>query len=314
MKKEWLWLFGLAICLLVILPWTVLKWQQGPGGERKDFSVRVLLPNGKIDTIPMEEYLVGVVAAEMPATFEIEALKAQAVAARSYAAKRINKASTQDIGYDVDTTPQTQSWLSAADMRKKWGGWMGYLRYKGRIEQAVKATTGQVLVAGGDYIDALYHASSGRKPTEKAEDVWGAARSYLRNVPAQEDIPSRFVQSVSFSAQELATRLKINNSAKTLTAKDIQLLSRTGAGRVKELLIFGKSFSASQLRTLLGLASTDIEWIVKPDQVTFVTYGSGHAVGMSQYGANDLAKKGKTFSEILAYFYPGTALLSLTHK
>ena len=305
---------GLVICLLVIIPWTVLRWQKGPDAKTPDFSIRVIMPNGQVETMLLETYLTAVVAAEMPAEFAPEALKAQAVAARTYAAKRINKSSTEDIGYDVDTTTQTQSWLSPAEMRTKWGGWLNYWRYKKLIEQAVAGTSGQVLVANGDYIDALYHASSGRKPTEKAEDVWGVARSYLRNEDAQEDQSLRIVRTVTFSLQELAAMLNLNPARKTFTAADIQLISRTQAGRVKELRLLGVTYHMTRLRTLLGLASADLEWTVKPDQVTFVTYGSGHAVGMSQYGANDMAKKGRKYRDILAYYYPGTSLLTLTHK
>ena len=314
MKKEWLWFIGLAICIFAILPWTVLKWQKPLRNGGQNFTIRVLLPSGKIEKMSLEEYLVGVVAAEMPAAFEVEALKAQAVAARTYAAKQINRASAQDVGYDVDTTVQTQSWLSSSDLRKRWGGWVAYWRYQSRIEQAVRATTGLVMVTNGDYIDAFYHASSGRKPTENAADVWGSARPYLINVDPQEDSPLRFVRSVTFTPQELAAKLKLNRSVQTFAAADIQLLSRTRAGRVKELRVFGAAYPVGLFRTLLGLASADIEWAIQPDQVTFVTYGSGHAVGMSQYGANDMAKKGRTYQEILAHFYPGTNLLTLTHK
>ena len=185
MKKEWVWLIVLSLCIVLIIPWSILRWQKS-SVIRDDVQIRVLMPNGGVEKLPLEEYLLGVVAAEMPAAFELEALKAQAIAARTYAAKRLSHSNLPDVGYDLDTTVQTQAWQSDKQMRDKWG-WLNYWTYKNKVNKAVTGTRGMVLVANGDYIEAFYHSSSGRKPTERSEDVWSSPRTYLQNVSSGEE-------------------------------------------------------------------------------------------------------------------------------
>lgn len=310
MKKEWITILVLSIIIILLIPWTLMRWQKGETTEG-DFEIRVKMSNGKVETLPLEEYLVGVVAAEMPAEFHSEALKAQAVAARTYAAKRISQRSVPDLGYDVDTTILTQAWLSDAQMRSKWG-WLGYWRYHGRIVDSVQRTKGQVLVANGQYIDAFYHSSSGRKATERAEEVWSSPRTYLQNVDPGEVNPARFIKTYAFTPATLYQKLGLSGTPRAFTSTDFRILSQTATGRAKNVGVLGKTYSAAQLRTLLGLASTDIEFTIKPEELQIKTYGNGHAVGMSQYGANDLGKAGSTYQAILTHFYPGTQLLSLS--
>lgn len=312
MKKEWIWLIGLSLCIVLIIPWSVLRWQK----ERviiDDVEIRVLMPDGGVVKLPLEEYLLGVVAAEMPAEFEIEALKAQAVAARTYAAKRLSQRNLTDVGYDVDTTVQTQAWLSDAQMRDKWG-WLNYWKYRSKLKKAVIGTRSMVLVANGDYIEAVYHSSSGRKPTERSEEVWSSPRPYLQNASSGEDNLQRYVKNFVFTAQELYKKLGINDSPRALTSGDFQVLAKTSVGRARSVRVLGQVYPATQLRTLLGLPSTDIEWVVQPDRLTITTYGYGHAVGMSQWGANDLAKKNIKVNEILIHYYPETKLMELGFK
>jgi len=311
LKRAGLWIIVLSVVVIVLLPWSVIKWQKGrPSYE--DFQIRIRMPDGQTLRMPLEEYLVGVVAAEMPADFHPEALKAQAVAARTYAARRLSQTPLPDPGYDVDTTVQTQAWLSDSDLRQKWG-LFGYWRNKGKIQKAVTETRGEVLVADGQYIEAFYHSSSGRKPTERPEDVWGSARSYLQNVISGEETPLRFVKHFVFTPKDLYQKLSLAGTPHALAAKDFQVVSRTATGRAKTVSVLGKVYTAAQVRSLLGLPSTDWEWSIKPGQLEITTYGNGHAVGMSQYGANDFAAKGKTYREILDHFYPGAKLLKLSH-
>lgn len=312
MRKEWVWLIGLSVCIVFIIPWSVLRWQKEKV-VTKDVQIRILRPSGVVTKLPLEEYLVGVVAAEMPAEFELEALKAQAVAARTYAVRRLSSVHQQDGGYDVDTTVQTQAWLSAAQMRNKWG-WFNYWRYRGKLQKAVTETQGMVLVAKGEYIEAYYHSSSGRKPTERSEDVWGSPRSYLQNVSSGEENQQRYIKSLIYTPQELYKKLGIERLVTPFKADDFQMIDKTAAGRAKNVRILGKAYPATQLRNILGLSSTDIEWAVQPERVTITTYGNGHAVGMSQWGANDLAKQLQKFEEILTHFYPGAKLLKLGYK
>lgn len=309
MKREWLWLTGLSICLVLLIPWSVLHWQKDSDG-REDAQIRVLMPNGEITKLKFEEYILGVVAAEMPAEFEVEALKAQAIAARTYAVKRLKQNSLPDSGYDVDTTVKTQAWLSDKQMKAKWGR-LNYRRYKDKIEKAVGTTQGLVLMANEEYIDAVYHSSSGRKPTERSEDVWNSSRSYLQNVSSEEEIWQRYVKNYSLTYQELYQKLGTTSTPQPLTAGDFQILVKTSAGRAKTLRVLGKVYSATQLRTLLELNSTDLEWAVQGDRLIITAYGNGHGVGMSQWGANDMAKKNCKAEEILLHFYPGTKIAFL---
>jgi len=275
-----------------------------------DVKIRVLMPNGEVVRLLLEDYLLGVVAAEMPAEFEVEALKAQAVAARTYAAKRLSQNNISSLGYDVDTTVQTQAWLSDTQMREKWG-WLNYWRYKSKLNKAVIGTRSMVLVANGDYIEAVYHSSSGRKQTERSEEVWSSPRPYLQNVSSGEANLQRYVKSVSFTYQELYKKLGSMDSPRSLTSGDFQVLVKTSVGRAKSVRVLGKIYTAPQLRILLGLSSTDMEWVVQPERLTITTYGNGHAVGMSQWGANDLAKRKIKVEEILMHYYPGTKLMAL---
>ncbi len=312
MKKEWIWLIVISLCIVLIIPWSVLRWHK----EREikdDVEIRVLMPNGGIEKLALENYLLGVVAAEMPAEFELEALKAQAVAARTYAAKRLSQSNLSDCGYDLDTTVQTQAWLSDAQMRDKWG-WLNYWRYRGKLNKAVIETRSMVLVANGDYIEAVYHSSSGRKPTERSEEVWSSPRPYLQNASSGEDNLQRYMKNYTFTSQELYKKLGIMDTPRALTSGDFQILVKTSVGRAKSVRVLGKVYTATQLRTLLGLSSTDIEWVVQPARIAITTYGNGHAVGMSQWGANDLAKKNSKVDEILFHYYPGTKLMALGFK
>lgn len=309
MKKEWITILVLSLIIILLLPWTVNRWTKRETTDG-NLTIRVKMPSGEIETLPLEEYLVGVVAEEMPAEFNKEALKAQAVAARTYAVKRINQKANPDPGYDVDTTVLTQAWLSDSQMKAKWG-WWGYWRYQGKMADAVQETKGQVLVANGEYIDAFYHSSSGRKTTERAEDVWSTSRAYLKNVDSEEKNPIRFIKNYEFTSSVLYQKLGITGLAKKLSSSDFVVTSQTAAGRPKNVRILGKTYTAVQLRTLLGLASTDMEFSIKPEEIQIKTYGYGHAVGMSQYGANDMGNGGSTYLDILKHFYPGTQLYSI---
>ncbi|WP_088188729.1 stage II sporulation protein D [Desulfosporosinus sp. FKA] len=307
MKKEWMWLIVISICIGLLIPWSVLRWQR-ENVAANDILIRVLMTNGKVSSMPLEDYLIGVVAAEMPADFQLEALKAQTIAARTYAVKQYSARKLTDKGYDVDTTVKTQAWLSNAQIRNKWG-LINYWRYRGKLEKAVKETQGMVLVVNGDYIDAFYHSSSGRKPTERSEDVWTSSRSYLQNVSSEETNPERYVKSISFSREDLAKKLGISIAPQQF---NFQILSKTTAGRAKTVKILGKVVEATQLRVLLGLPSTDIEGVVQGDHLVITAYGKGHAVGMSQWGANDMALRNIKAQEILTHFYPGAKIMQIT--
>ncbi|WP_026198716.1 stage II sporulation protein D [Desulfitobacterium hafniense] len=310
MRKEWIRILVLLVIIIVLFPWTVLRWYNPKEAGAEGITIRVMMPDGQVKTLGLEDYLVGVVAAEMPAEFEEEALKAQAIAARTYAAKRMTQQAGSETGYDVDTTINTQAWISEDKMKEKWN-WLSYWRYHSKIEKAVTGTKDQVLVAEGQYIDAFFHSSTGRKPTERAEDVWSSSRPYLQNVAAGEENPTRYVKNYTFTPNDLYQKLSHPGPVKAFTESDFAILSKTAAGRAKVVRVLGKNYTGAQIRTALGLASTDMELNLTSQSIKITTYGNGHAVGMSQYGANDLAKAGKTCEEILQHYYPGTSLLTL---
>jgi len=133
----------------------------------------------------------------------------------------------------------------------------------------------------------------------------------LQNVSSGEENLQRYVKKISYTPQELYKKLGFKESPRSLTSKDFQVLGRTSVGRAKSVQVLGRVYTATQLRMLLGLTSTDIEWDIMPERLTLTMYGNGHAVGMSQWGANDLAKKNGKVEEILAHFYPGTKLMAI---
>jgi stage II sporulation protein D len=302
-------LIMMAVLAVICAVWNLDVWKKTET-QGDEIMIRMKMASGKVKKMPLEEYLTGVVAAEMPADFREEALKAQAVAARTFAVRRLSQKTESDPGYDVDTTVLTQAWISDNQMYSKWGA-LNYWRCHRKIENAVKQTQDQALTVNGTYIEALYHSSSGRKPTERSEDVWSSACGYLINVTSGEDEPLRFVKQSSFTVQELYTKLNISGAPHPLTGGDVKLVARTAAGRVKSIEILGKIYPAVQIRSLLSLSSTDWEWSVSPDGITWIVYGNGHAVGMSQYGANDLAGKGYGYQEILGHYYPGAEITGI---
>ncbi|NLW06643.1 MAG: stage II sporulation protein D [Clostridia bacterium] len=285
-------------------------------GER---LVRVYLHRtGVSRTFPLEEYLVGVVAGEMPANFEVEALKAQAIAARTYTLKKIEQAKdlpgSRHENADICTdATHCQAWLDEASLRQQWG-LVNYWRYHKRIKDAVNATRGLVLTYQGKLIEPVYHSNGGGR-TESAAAVWGGDIPYLQSVASPWDRESpHYRDSLSFSLQELENKLGVNLSAVPAAAlaapsgSAMKVIEQTPTGRVKTIVIGDKTFAATELRQLLGLPSTDFSWEVAGEQIIFTTIGYGHAVGMSQYGANGMAAEGKKFNEILSHYYQGVKI------
>lgn len=299
----------LAVIFLIGVPY-VLNKIFNSGQKRQDIYIRLQLADNQVKTLLLEEYLLGVVAAEMPAEFEIEALKAQAVAARTYVIKRKTDNTVSGNIYDIDTTEMTQTWISNQEMLKKWG-FAGYWRYRKKIADALEQTESMFLTYRGRIIDAVYHSSSGRKKTETASDVWSSHEDYLVNVSSGETDTKRFVKQLTYSADTFYKLLGLTAVPQPLSEGDLLLIERTKAGRIKTIAFRNRIFPGTDFRFRLGLPSTDFEWKTNNNSIEFYVYGNGHAVGMSQYGANDLAKEGLSYKEILAHYYPGTAIQKL---
>jgi len=283
--------------------------------------VRVFIHNeNKIKPMQLEDYLVGVVAAEMPAEFPPEALKAQAVAARTYIVKRMGAggeavANPLHPGADVCDDPRHgQAWLSREDLKNRWGT-LRYYNYYYKVKKAVDETRGQTLVYQGEYIDPAYHASCGGR-TENSEDVWKFKVPYLRSVPCPYEADPNPVQTASFSFEQVDLALGTKLSAVPVSgtennSKSFKILEKTSTGRPKLLLIGDRQFSAVAVRDLLGLRSTSFTWKAEGDFVYFTTTGYGHGVGLCQYGAKGLAEHGYDYRTILGHYYSGVELTDI---
>lgn len=242
--------------------------------------------------LDLEEYVVGVVAGEMPASFEIEALKAQAIAARSYA---LSKIETSTESYDLVTDITNQVYITTEDMQEKWGE--DYDFYYDKIKNAVSATKNLVMEYEGDVISAYYFAMS-NGATEDVSLVFGEARDYLKSVDSSwDESVKNFSVTTTFTKEEFCSKLSIDCSNITIGAID-----RSSTNRVNTIVINDKEFKGTTLRTLLGLRSTDFT-IDIADDIKITTKGYGHGVGMSQYGANEMAKNCASYEEILNHYY-----------
>lgn len=247
----------------------------------------------------LEEYVAGVVAAEMPAAFPLEALKAQAVAARTYEIRQMRAAGSNSVLYDVG-----QAYHDEAAQREKWGE--NYEAYAAKIRRAVRETAGEIMVYDGEPILAAFHAQSGGK-TENAENVWNAPLPYLKSVDSAEDRNAPgYETEVFFTAEEILELLEAaGQPTQTAETLSIEILSRTDAGYVAEARAGGLTMTGRQLREALGLRSANFTVEKQADGFSFRTYGYGHGAGMSQYGASFLAEKGLDYHEILNHYYTG---------
>lgn len=260
--------------------------------------VTVNRSNGNIIKLELEEYLIGVVSGEMPASFNIEALKAQAIVARTYALKRIsqNKVLT-------DTT-STQVYKDNDELKNIWKN--DFNKYYEKVKNAVMATKGMVLMYNNNYIDAVYHSTSNGM-TEDAIYVWGYSVPYLKSVESKTDVNvSSYKKEVTFTLEKLS---KLLNT--TITNDTTFILERNSSGRVSNVKVNDLEIKGTTFRTLLNLRSTDFVIELNEENAKITTYGFGHGVGMSQYGANGMANKGYTFRDILNHYYQNTSIKSI---
>ena len=260
----------------------------------------------KLMQLEMETYIAGVVAAEMPASFELDALKAQAVAARTFALKRMNvpnsnvKASHSDA--QISTSPTTcQAWISDDEQRERWG--KDYTKWHQKIIQAVTETAGEVLCYDGVLIDPVYHASCGGGATESAEYVWGNAKPYLVSVPCNHPADQHSGVTMAISQAELMEKLDLQSNAVNVIAEE-----RTPSNRLKTMLVGDNAIQGSELRNALGLKSTLIDWRIVGNQMIVTTNGYGHGAGMCQNGANYYAQLGYNYQQILQHYYRGAVV------
>lgn len=290
--------------------------RKGEEGRREVLpSISVFLTKeGKVETVPLETYVEGVVAAEMPLMFRSAALEAQAVAARTYAIRRLwlgEHAGSDAKKADVTDTQEHQAYLSLTEMKRlkedDREGWE-------KVRDAVAATKGRILVYEGEPIEALFFSTSNGY-TENSEDVFSVSRPYLRSVesPWDQAISDRAKQTVEMELTEFYELLGVKTAPAAggaISADLIRVLERTAGRRVKTLLAGDKRLKGTEVRQLLGLRSASFEWKAERGMAVLTVYGYGHGVGMSQWGAEGMARAGDDASHILAHYYKGAKLAS----
>ena len=278
-----------------------------------DRDVTLTIQDGDTtEQMTLERYLTGVVRGEMPAAFEMEALRAQAAAERSYVYYQL-AAGRKDAHPDADfCTDHTccSAYLSETAAREKWGG--DFAPWNTRVEQAVSDTDGQVVLYNGRPILAVFHSSSAGR-TAAAGDVWSGDLPYLVSVdsPEGEETVPNYYSTVTFTAAEVKEKLLAAHPELKLSGAPDRWFgaaAENGSGRVETVSVGGTDIEGTELRRIFGLRSACFTVAADSESVTFRVTGYGHGVGMSQYGANQLAREGKTWQEILEWYYTGATV------
>lgn len=255
-----------------------------------------------VSSLKLEEYIIGVVASEMPASFNEEALKAQAIASRTYA---IYKMQNNNNNYDVVTSVSNQGYITIEGMKNKWGN--DFDKYYSKIKEVVNSTRGKVMKYKDKIIEAYYFSMSNGY-TEDVELVFSESRDYLQSVESiyENENLKNFSVTKTFTKYEICNKLDIvcNNL-------NIGNIKRSNTNRINAITINGKEYKGTIIRSKLGLRSTDFDIKIDNENVTITTRGYGHGVGMSQYGANGMANAGYNYEEILKYYYKNIEISSI---
>ena len=318
LKYIFSWIAFLLV-LLFVIPLSLAglsgdgKGEYDIADDSKKISV-LLKESGEKKTMTLSDYLVGVVAAEMPASFEYEALKAQAVAARTYAVSKLknDNAKSEHNGADMCSDfAHCQAYISQKTAAKNWG--KNASEYLKKCKNAVNETSGEIMEYDGQPIKAVFHSSSSGK-TENARDVWGGDVPYLVSVtsPGEEACPSH-ESEVSVPLDEFKSKI----SAKFATDFSKEIIGKAQynkSGSVQGISVGGVSIRGTQMRSLFNLRSACFKAEVRDGRVVFKVTGNGHGVGMSQYGANYLAAHGYDYEKILKKYYSGAYLVKADTK
>lgn len=267
--------------------------------------------SNEVEEVNLDEYIASVVSAEMPATYDIEALKAQAVVARTYTIYKITTSKKHDKADICDQSTCCQAWISKEDRLKKWKE-EDRIKNWNKILQAVNNTAGKIITYDGKPINAFFHANSGGK-TEVPFYVWGGTGyPYLQVVEtAGEDAYSQYSSKAKFTKQEFIEKVKKEHEEFKIDFEEkdcIKIIQRDESDRVVTVKIGNINLSGVEVRTLLGLRSANFTVEIQEDNIIFKVTGYGHGVGMSQTGADALAKQGKNYEEIIKHFYVGVEI------
>ena len=276
--------------------------------ESKYSTIKLLHSDTEeVQELNIDEYLYGVVSSEMPANFEIEALKAQAVVARTYTMYQIiNNASKHENADICDNYACCQAWITKEERLAKWSAEEAESNWN-KIVEAVNSTTGKIVTYEGAPINAFFHANSGGV-TESSLNIWGGIDyPYLKSVEtAGEEGYTQYASQVVLSQQELLEKIKTKYEDCEIDFSQencIQILEYTTSGRVKTIKFGNKEIAGTEARTLLGLKSTNFTFSRDGENIIFSVTGYGHGVGMSQTGADALAKAGSNYESIIKHFY-----------
>ena len=297
----------LSIIIILILPFiltNILEKNETKIIElvHNEKTIRVLRSKTQtIEKVPFEEYIVGVLAGEMPIYFEEEALKAQAVASRSYALKRIEYNKNQN--YDVVDSTNNQVYLDNDYLKKAWG--TNYTKNINKIRKAVNATSCEYLDYNGTIVDALFFSTSTGK-TESVAEVFNISLPYLKSVSStwDEKVSPVFNDYYTFTLDNFYQKLGLNYNENL----NIEVIETTSAGRIKKIKINNVEFTGNKISTTFNLRSTSFTIDKEGNKINITTTGYGHGVGMSQYGAQGMANEGYKYDEILKHYYSGVKI------
>ena len=284
--------------------------------EYREYNIVRLLhtETNEIEEVNLDEYLYHVVSAEMPANFEMEALKAQAVVARTYTIYKI-KHKNHDNADICDSHLCCQAWISKEDRLSKWDENERESNWN-KIVACVNVTKGKIITYQGEPINAFFHSNSGGM-TEMPVNVWGGTGyPYLQAVETSgEDAYTQYASELEIIKQELVDKIKEKHADISIdwsVEKPIEILEYTDGNRVKTIRFGNLNLSGVEVRTLLGLRSANFTFEIIGDSVKFSVKGYGHGVGMSQTGADSLAKQGKNYEEIIKHYYTGVEIVNFT--
>lgn len=288
--------------LIIIIPFitiTLLKPKNKQKNYKIEQNIEVRVKRSKkniVEKIPLEKYLIGVLAGEMPVSYDIEALKAQAVAARTYTIRKIETNKNKE--YDVIDTTDDQVYKDEKELKESWG--KNYETNLKKIKQAINSTTGEYLTYEGETIKAFFFSTSSGI-TENCKDVFGENLPYLVSVSSTWDQNSpSYLGTITLTKEEFYKKLDIPyNDTLQMNIK------RNETNSISEIEINDKIIKGTEFRHKLGLKSTNIEINQTENNIKITSKGYGHGVGMSQYGAFELAKNGYKYDEILKYYYHG---------
>ncbi|WP_226581391.1 stage II sporulation protein D [Halobacillus litoralis] len=275
--------------------------------EDAPFSVKVWRSSSEqVEDVPLETYVARVVASEMPVNFEVEALKAQALAARTYITQHIVQGEKVSGEADVTDTVTHQVYKDENELRSLWKE--NFTENMAKINEAVTATKGEIITYDHKPITASFFSTSNGY-TENAGDYWGQDIPYLKSVESPWD-----QESPKFADQKIVTVAEVEQTLGISLGSMIEdtTMTKTEGNRVDEVHIADHTFTGREIREKFGLSSSDFSIQQKGDHVIFTTKGYGHGVGMSQYGANGMAKTGKGYKDIIAHYYQNTEISPLS--